>query len=171
MPHNTREPTVLSRVSCRPAIEHPTAECYVDVAPVYTGTFWTDTLARFHRVRPQHKTQHTRHNTNNTQQQHTETEKEDGERRQRKRETRDEERRKRRREKTKEKKREDERKEKRRRKTREKTRRKTRDKTRPLNVKSGWKFKQTRVNGARIYDSLKVTSPECESNGNSNKRE
>ena len=31
---------------------------------------------------------------------------------------------------------------------------------------SGWKFKQTRVNGASIYDSLKVTSPECQSNGN-----
>ena len=31
---------------------------------------------------------------------------------------------------------------------------------------SGWKFKQTRVNGASIYDSLKVTSPECQSDGN-----
>ena len=31
---------------------------------------------------------------------------------------------------------------------------------------SGWKFKQTRVNGASIYDSLKVTSSECQSNGN-----
>ena len=35
-----------------------------------------------------------------------------------------------------------------------------------LNVKVVGKFKQTRVNGARIYDSLKVTSPECQSNGN-----
>ena len=32
---------------------------------------------------------------------------------------------------------------------------------------SGWKFKKkTLVNGASIYDSLKVTSPECQSNGN-----
>ena len=31
---------------------------------------------------------------------------------------------------------------------------------------SGEKFKQTRVNGGSIYDSLKVTSSKCQSNGN-----
>ena len=31
---------------------------------------------------------------------------------------------------------------------------------------SGGKFKQTRVNGGSIYDSDKVTSSECQSNGN-----
>ena len=31
-------------------------------------------------------------------------------------------------------------------------------------------FKQTRVNGGEIHDSLKVASSECQSAGNSNKR-
>ena len=31
---------------------------------------------------------------------------------------------------------------------------------------SGWKFKQTRVNGGSICDSLKVTGCECQSDGN-----